>query len=157
MEILHRQQQWDYCDLHFVQAQGCQSKGFWNNKSKILQFEISKITFTNPMALSFCRQLEGQPKGLEFISLCTTKENGRRSRRRRGREKVRMRMRKCQIRERGSSRPSKLPLSKCQNVHWHAIEINESKYFANWFVPSCITKPVTISPCWILVAQKSKL
>ena len=46
-------------------------------------------------------------------------------------KKVRMRMRKCQIRERGSSRPSKLPLSKCQNVHGHAIEINESKYFAN--------------------------
>ena len=54
-------------------------------------------------------------------------------------------------------------LRDCQIKPWsvetygHAIEINKSKYFANWFVPSCITKPVTISPCWILVAQMKTL
>ena len=27
----------------------------------------------------------------------------------------------------------------------------------NWLVPSCTTKPLTVSPCWILVAEKSKV
>ena len=32
-----------------------------------------------------------------------------------------------------------------------------SKCLVQWLVPFCIIKPVTVSPCWILVAKKSEV